>query len=44
MKNGVVRIELRFATALPHNVTVIMLSERAALLEVDERRNVLSSE
>jgi hypothetical protein len=44
MKNGVVRIELRFATALTHNVTVVMLSERDALLEIDERRNVLSTE
>lgn len=43
-KTGSVRLELRFANNLTKSVTVVILGEREALMEISDRRDVLSTE
>jgi len=42
VRNGVVRVDLRFAADLTENVNLLVYSEQEAILEIDERRNVLT--
>ena len=42
--NGIVRVDLQFAADLAQNVTVIFYGEKEALMEIDEKRNVIATE
>lgn len=41
VKKGSVRLELRFAEALPNTINVIVLAEFDNLIEIDRNRQVL---
>jgi len=40
IKHGNIRLELHFAAAIPHTLTVIVFAEHDNLLEIDRDRNV----
>ena len=42
VKRANIRLELRFATALPNTIKVVVYAEHPALFEVDRARNVMS--
>jgi hypothetical protein len=42
VRNGIVRLDLRFAENLTENINLLIYSEAEGLLEIDERRNVLT--
>jgi hypothetical protein len=44
VKRANVRIELRFAKALPETINVIVYAEHPAIFEIDQPRNVMSSQ
>ena len=39
-KQGTVRVELKFATALPNAVTVVDYAELENVIEIDRNRNI----
>ena len=39
--NGNIRLEMKFASALPANLTLLLLSEEPATLEIDQFNHVL---
>jgi hypothetical protein len=41
VRQGTVRVDLKFALALPHTVTVIAYAEFENIIEVDRNRNVV---
>jgi hypothetical protein len=44
VKRANVRIELRFAKALPETINVVVYAEHPAIFEVDQARNVMSTQ
>ena len=40
-KQGTVRVELKFGTALPNTVTVVVYAEFENVIEIDRNRNIV---